>query len=163
MKVCRGDATRWKTRDSVPLTVPPRRLRAWGTVRAGFERALADLADSAIAAAGIASEHRPGVDYVRVTVVLAVTAADVTDALAIAWDAFTGAARDNLTGWEIPAAAAEVQPEPPLPCVGAIVIESESLLAVGQCVRLDRGERKMIAGRHAVDYLKSYIFNHAKS
>ena len=47
------------------------------------------------------------------TVVLAVAAADVADALAIAWDAFTAAAGDDLTGWEIPAAAAQVQPEPP--------------------------------------------------
>ena len=102
------------------LTVPRRDgWRAWGTARAGFEHALADLADPAITAAEIASEHRRGADYVRVTVVLAVAAADVADALAIAWDAFTGAAGDDLTGWEIPAAAAEVQPEPPLPRVGA--------------------------------------------
>ncbi len=49
------------------------------------------------------------------TVVLAVAAADVADAPATAWDAYTGAAGDHLTGWEITAAAAEVQPEPSLP------------------------------------------------
>jgi hypothetical protein len=51
---------------------------------------------------------------VRATVALAVTAADVADALAIAWETFTDAVADNLTGWEVTAAAAEVRPEPPL-------------------------------------------------
>jgi hypothetical protein len=35
-------------------------------------------------------------------------------ALTIAWDAFCGAARDDITGWEVAAAAAQVQPEPSL-------------------------------------------------
>ena len=39
--------------------------------------------DPAIATAEIVSEHLHGADYVRVTVVLTVTALDVTDALAI--------------------------------------------------------------------------------
>ena len=39
---------------------------------------------------------------------------DVADALAIGWDAFRSAARDDLAGWEVTSAAAEVQPEPPL-------------------------------------------------
>ena len=37
---------------------------------------------------------------------------DVADALAIAWDAFRSAACDDLKGWEVTAAAAEIQPEP---------------------------------------------------
>ena len=86
----------------------------WGTVRAEFERALADPADPAITAAGIASEYRRGADYVRVTVALAVTAADVADALAIAREGFRGAAGDDLASWEVTAAAAEVQPRPPV-------------------------------------------------
>ena len=49
------------------------------------------------------------------TVALAVAAADVADALAIAWDAFRDTAADDLAGWEVTAAAAEVLPEPPLP------------------------------------------------
>ena len=99
------------------LTVPRRGgWRAWGAVRADFERALADPADPAIAAAEIASELRRGADYVRVTVALIVVTTDVADALAVAWDAFRSAARDDLTGWEVTAAAAEVQPEPPLTC-----------------------------------------------
>jgi len=99
----------------------PRRSgwRAWGTVRANFEHALADPADPAVTAAEIVSEHRRGADYVRVTVALAVTAADVTDALAIAWDTFTAAVGDNLIGWEVTGAAAEVRPEPPLQRAGA--------------------------------------------
>ena len=117
MKACRGGtAARWKTRYSVRLTVPRRDgWRAWGAVRGGFERALSDAGDPAIATAEIASEHRRGADYVRVTVVLTVTALDVSDALAIGWDAFTSAAGDGLAGWEISGAAAEVQPGPPLP------------------------------------------------
>ena len=63
-------------------------------------------ADPAIAAAEIASEHRRGANYFRVTVTLAVAAADVADALTIAWDAFTAAAADDLTGWEGTAASA---------------------------------------------------------
>ena len=95
------------------LTVPRRGgWRAWRTVRAGFERALADQAGAAIAAAEIDSELRRGAGYVRVTVAFAVAAADVADALAIAWDAFRGAAVDDLTGWEVTAASAEVRPEP---------------------------------------------------
>ena len=114
--VPRGTAARWKTRYSVRLTVPRRDgWRAWGAVRGDFERALSDAGDPAICAAEIASEHRRGADYVRVTVALTVTALDVSDALAIGWDAFTSAAGDGLAGWKISGAAAEVQPGPPLP------------------------------------------------
>jgi hypothetical protein len=99
----------------VRLTVPRRGgWRAWGAVRADFERALAALADPAIATAEIASELRRGADYVRVTLALTVLSPDVADALAIAWDAFRSAARDDFAGWEVTAATAEVQPEPPL-------------------------------------------------
>ena len=48
------------------------------------------------------------------TVAVTVVTTDVAGALAIAWDAFRSAARDDLTGWEVTAAAAQVQPEPPL-------------------------------------------------
>jgi hypothetical protein len=57
----RGTASRWKTRYAVRLTVPRRGgWRAWGAVRADFERALADAVDPAIASAEIASELRRG-------------------------------------------------------------------------------------------------------
>ena len=76
--------------------------RAWGPVRGGSERALPDPPALAIAAAQIASEHRRGADSVRVTVAVTVDARDVADALATAWDAFTGAAADDLNGWDVP-------------------------------------------------------------
>jgi hypothetical protein len=58
----------------VRLTVPRRGgWRVWGTVRADFERTLADPADPAIASAEIASELRRGADYVRVILALTVT------------------------------------------------------------------------------------------
>ena len=64
----RGTAARGTTRYRVQLTVPRRGgWRAWGAVRADFERARADAADPAIAPAEIASELRWGADYVRVT------------------------------------------------------------------------------------------------
>jgi hypothetical protein len=98
----------------VQLTVPRRGgRRARGPVRGGFERALSDPPGSAIASAEIASEHRRGADYARVTVAMTVDTRDVADALAIARDAFTGAAADDLNGWDITAAAAEVRPGPP--------------------------------------------------
>ncbi len=97
------------------LTVPRRGgWRTWGAVRGDFEGALAGAADPAIASAEIASELRRGADYVRVSLAFTVVTTDVADALAIAWGAFRGAARDDLAGWEVTAAAAEVQPEPPL-------------------------------------------------
>jgi hypothetical protein len=74
---------------------------------------MADPADPAIATAEIASELRRGADYVRVTLALTVLSTDVADALTIAWDAFRSAARDDLAGWEVTVATAEVQPEPP--------------------------------------------------
>jgi hypothetical protein len=102
------------TRYRVQLTVPRRGgWHAWRPVRADFERALADPPGSAIASAEIASEHRRGADSVRLTITMVVDARDVADALAIAWDTFTGAAADDLNGWDVTAAAAEVQPGPP--------------------------------------------------
>jgi hypothetical protein len=96
--VPRGTASRGTTRYRVRLDVPRRSgWRAWGTARASFERALADPVDPAITEAEIAFEHRRGVDYVRVTVAVAVTAADLADALAIAWDTFCDAAADDRT------------------------------------------------------------------
>jgi hypothetical protein len=87
----------------VRLSVPRRGgWRAWGAVREDFERALADAADPAIASAEVASELRRGAAYVRVSVALTV----------VAWDAFCIAARDDPAGWEMAAAAAQVQPGP---------------------------------------------------
>jgi hypothetical protein len=94
----------------------PRRggWRAWGAVRADFESALADAADPAIASAEVASEFRRGRRLHPGERRAHVVTTDVADALAIAWEAFRGAARDDVTGWEVAAATAQVQPEPPL-------------------------------------------------
>jgi hypothetical protein len=55
---------------------------------------------------------RPGASdkstYTRVTVALSVAATDVASALTTAWDAFRDASANDLTGWEITAASAEV-------------------------------------------------------
>jgi hypothetical protein len=100
--VPRGTASKNKTRYAVRLTVPRRSgWRAWVAVRPDFERALADPGDPGIASAEITSELRRGADYVRVTI-----------ALAVAWAAFRSAAGSDPTGWEVPAAAADVRPEP---------------------------------------------------
>ena len=114
--VPRGTAARGTTRHRVQLTAPRRGgWRAWGPVHGGFECALADPPGSAIASAEIASEHRRGAGSVRVTVAMTVDARDVADTLAIERDAFTGAAADDLDGWDVTAAVAEVQPGPPQP------------------------------------------------
>ncbi len=121
------------------LSVPRRGgWRAWGAVRVGFERALAEPADPAIVSAEIASEVRRGADYVRVSIALTVAAADVADALAIAWDAFRSAARDDLTGWEVTAAVADVQPEPPLTCASGHTDRRAGSPACGQAVSVRR-------------------------
>jgi hypothetical protein len=90
----------------------PRRVACLGSGPRGLRARLADAVDPAIASAEIASELRRGVGYVRVSVALIVVTTDVADALTIGWDAFYRAARDDVTGWEVAAAAAQVQPEP---------------------------------------------------
>jgi hypothetical protein len=103
------------TRYRVRVTVP--RLggwRDWGVSRSDFEQRLAAPESPAAAAAEIESETRRGRDYVRVTVSAAVDAADVAEALTTAWDAFRQAAGDDITGWDMAAASAEVRPESPL-------------------------------------------------
>jgi hypothetical protein len=139
------------TRYRVQLDVPRRGgWRAWGPARASFERALADPADPAIASAEIASEHRRGADYVRVTLVLAVGAADVADVLAIAWDAFRDAASDDLDGWEVTAAAAEVRPAPPLPGDGASSRAALSGVAVRDGTGPQRAGHQVVVHRHVM-------------
>jgi hypothetical protein len=111
--VPRGTASRFKARYRVRLTVPRRGgWRAWGTSGSASSGPWPGAVGPAIAAAEIGSELRRGADYVRVAVEVSVAAADVADALAIAWDAFRDAAAGDLAGWEITAASAEVQPDP---------------------------------------------------
>lgn len=91
----------------------PRRggWRDWGERRGGFEEALGAQKDPALVAAEIKSEARRGRDYVRVNVSAVVDAADIADAVAVAWDAFRQAAGDDAAGWDMAAASAEIRPE----------------------------------------------------
>ena len=100
------------TRYLVRLTVP----RRWVGPGAGravsdtFEHRLAEQGSDVVLAPRIAREFRRGRDYVRVVVVATVVADDVAEALDLAWWAFREAAGDDLAGWDMAAASAEVQP-----------------------------------------------------
>jgi 1,2-phenylacetyl-CoA epoxidase PaaB subunit len=48
---------------------------------------------------------------VRSRVVFTVLAPDVAEALTVAWDAFQRTVGDDLAGWDLASAKAEVQPE----------------------------------------------------
>jgi hypothetical protein len=92
-------------------------LRLGGVVQwlrgsADFERRLAGWQDPPVAGAGIESESRRGRDYVAVRVLFTVDAANVAQALTVAWGAFQGAAGDDLAEWDLASARGEVQPEP---------------------------------------------------
>jgi hypothetical protein len=84
--------------------------RAWLPTAGDFERALAAQAGTAVVAPQIDAETRRGRDYVRVTVAMTVTAADVAEALATAWQAFLRAASSDAAGWDIMSATAQVRP-----------------------------------------------------
>jgi hypothetical protein len=73
----------------------------WGAVAGGFEHRLAEQKSTAVAArAGF--EVRRGRDYVRVVIAVA---ADVAEALSLAWQVFRKAAGDE-TGRDLAGAAA---------------------------------------------------------
>jgi hypothetical protein len=101
------DGPRWTVRLSVPRRGG---WRAWGAVRGEFERRLAEQGTAAVAAR-VDSEVRRGRDYVRVVIVMTVDAADVAEALDMAWWAFQKAAGEDLAGWALAEAEAEVRPE----------------------------------------------------
>ena len=84
--------------------------REWAAVRSVFQAHLAGLEGPAVEGTEIASEVRRGRDYVRVVVLVNVTTADVAEALSVAWDAFLEAARDDIAGWDMASATAEVRP-----------------------------------------------------
>ena len=84
--------------------------RAWGTTRDEFGRQLAEQESAAIAL-HVDSEIRRGRDYVRVVIVATVDAADMAEALDLAWWAFRKAAGEDLAGWDLARAVAEVRPE----------------------------------------------------
>jgi hypothetical protein len=88
----------------------PAGWRAWGTTRDEFGRQLAEQ-ESAAAAPHVDSEIRRGRDYVRVIIVATVDAADVAEALDLAWWTFQKTARNDLAGWALADAEADVRPE----------------------------------------------------
>lgn len=99
--------TRWK----VQLSVARRGdWRAWGTVSGDFERALAAQASRIVIAPRVDSESRRGRDYVRVTIVMTVMAADAAEALSAAWWAFRKAAGGDAGGWDKASTTADVRP-----------------------------------------------------
>jgi hypothetical protein len=84
----------------------------WLHASGDFERRLAAQQGPAVANAHVESETRRGRDFVAVRVLMTVDAADVAQALTLAWDAFGRAVGDDPTGWDVASARAEVQPEP---------------------------------------------------
>ena len=85
--------------------------RAWEASRGDFAQRLAAPESPAVTSAEIESETRRGRDYVRVSIMATVDAADVAEALTAAWNAFHRAAGDDATGWDMAAASAEIRPE----------------------------------------------------
>jgi hypothetical protein len=98
------------TRYHVRLSVPRRGgWRAWLPLSGLFEQRLAGQEGAAVITAQVESETRRGRDYVCVHVVITATAADVADAVGIAWRAFRGAAGD-IAGWDMASATVEARP-----------------------------------------------------
>lgn len=108
-------ARRARARWTVRLSVARRGgWRAWGTASGDFPRALAAQASTTVADPRIEAERRRGRDYVRVTLAMTITAADMADAVTAAWQAFLRAASDDAGGWDTESATAEVRPGRPL-------------------------------------------------
>ena len=97
--------TRYQVRLSVPRVGG---WRAWGAVSEEFERRLAEQNSPAIAV-HLDSWVRRGRDYLQMVIAATVDAADLADALDLAWQAFRKAAGDDA-GWDMAAATAEVRP-----------------------------------------------------
>ena len=53
---------------------------------------------------------RRGRDYLRIAIAMTVTAEDPAQALTVAWLVFRKAAGDDVAGWDLAAASAEVVP-----------------------------------------------------
>ena len=75
-----------------------------------FERRLACQESPAVIALQIDREIRKGRDYVRVVIVVTVEADDLAKALDLAWWAFRMAVGDDLAGWDLGQASADVRP-----------------------------------------------------
>ena len=75
-------------------------IRAWGQAAGDFERGLAAQASTTVSGPRVEGETRRGRDYLRVTVVMDVVAADIGQALVTAWWAFRKAADGDMSGWD---------------------------------------------------------------
>jgi hypothetical protein len=95
----------------VRLSIPRRGgWRAWLPVCGRFEEELAGQESPPVISARIESEARRGRDFVRVTILVAVSAADVAEALSVAWRVFREAASGDPAGWDTGSATAEIRP-----------------------------------------------------
>ena len=84
---------------------------AWGLAEGDFERRLAMQASAMVSVPQIAGETRRGRAFLQVAIAMTVTAADVGQALVIAWRVFRKAAGHDLgAGWDTASASAEVSP-----------------------------------------------------
>ena len=84
-----------------------------GLAEGGFEHRLAMQASVMVSGPHIAGETRRGRSFLQVTVAMTVTAADVGQALVMAWRVFRKAAGEDLgAGWDTASASAEVKRSP---------------------------------------------------
>jgi hypothetical protein len=96
---------RYRVRISVPRHGG---WRAWLPLSGPFEQRLAAQEGAAVIAAQVESETRRGRDYVCVNVMVTAAAADIADAVGIAWRAFRGAAGD-IAGWDMASATVQAR------------------------------------------------------
>jgi acetyl-CoA carboxylase carboxyltransferase component len=83
--------------------------RAWNAAAERFEQQLTAQVSPPVLDAQVDSETRQGLDYVRIRVAVSVQAADVAEAVGVAWGVFQEAA-GQVGGWDFAAARAEVHP-----------------------------------------------------
>jgi hypothetical protein len=96
---------------SVHLTIPRSGgWHDWRTVSGRFEEQLGAHESPTVIGPHIEREVRRRPDYVRVIISVAVDAPDIAQALTAAWWMFRKAAGDDLAGWDLAEASAEVRP-----------------------------------------------------
>jgi hypothetical protein len=80
-----------------------------GAAEADFERGLTGQQDQAVIGLRVDRELRRGAESIRVVIVASVEAGDVAEALGLAWRGVLEAAGDDLDGWDLDRAEAEVR------------------------------------------------------
>jgi hypothetical protein len=97
-------------RYAVTVDVPRTRgWRAWTAAAAEFDKRLAAAVRPPVISGQMDSEIRRGRDYVRIRLTITLEAADVADAVGLAWKVFAAAAGD-AAGWDMDAAEVAVRP-----------------------------------------------------